>query len=141
MTEHKNAIGLYTDSLGDLKFEAMLDWCASHGVEAVELGTGNFSSAPHCPLLSLLEDDNARVNFQAAIARRGLQLSALNCSGNVLDPDAGRRNASQRVLHDTLVLAAKLGLKTIIAMSGCPGEPGNLNHYPNWVTSYWQKEY
>ena len=141
MNDHKNPIGLYTDCLGDLKFEAMLDWCASHGLEAVELGTGNFSPAPHCSLAGLLESERARSDFQAAIARRGLQLSALNCSGNVLDPDAGRRTASQRVLRETIVLAAQLGLQTIVAMSGCPGEPGALNHYPNWVTSYWQKEY
>ena len=141
MNDHKNPIGLYTDCLGDLKFEAMLDWCAAHGVKAVELGTGNFSAAPHCSLAGLLESRSARDDFQAAFARRGLQLSALNCSGNVLDPDTGRRNESQRVLRETIVLAAQLGLPTIVAMSGCPGEPGDLTHYPNWVTSYWQKEY
>ena len=40
-------IGLFTESLDDLSFEDALDWCVSHEIEAVEIGTGNFSSAPH----------------------------------------------------------------------------------------------
>jgi sugar phosphate isomerase/epimerase len=135
------AIALYSDSLSELTFEAMLDWCAAHGVEAVELGTGNFSSAPHCSLVHLLESDAACADFQEAISRRGLFLAALNCSGNVLDPDSSRRTVSQQVLRDTVLLAVKLGLKTIVTMSGCPGEKGKDVHFPNWVTTYWQSEF
>ena len=38
-------IGLYSDALPDLSFTDFLDWSADHGIEAVELGTGGFSSA------------------------------------------------------------------------------------------------
>lgn len=47
-------IGLFTDSLSDLSLDAALDWARDEGVEAVEIGTGNFSPAPHCNLESLL---------------------------------------------------------------------------------------
>ena len=30
----------------DLPYEEMLDFCAREGVEALEIGTGNWSSAP-----------------------------------------------------------------------------------------------
>ena len=53
-------IGLFTDSLADLSFTDALDWIAAQGIEAVEIGTGNFSNAPHCDLDKLLDDANAR---------------------------------------------------------------------------------
>ena len=71
----------------------------------------------------------------------------MNCSGNVLDGSSERRQKSQQVFFDTLRLAGLLGLETVVAMSGCPGEPGDRgqsvseNRFPNWVTSYWQAEY
>jgi sugar phosphate isomerase/epimerase len=134
-------IGLFTDGLRDLAFDAMLDWCAAQGIETVEIGTGNFSDAPHCNLARLLESDAARADFLGAIARRGLRLSALNCSGNLLDPDPERRSKSQRVFRDSVRLAQKLGLDTVVTMSGCPGEPGEPGRYPNWVTCTWQPEF
>jgi len=133
-------IGLYTDSLRDLEFEAALDWVAAEGIEAVEIGTGNFSPAPHCDLQELLRDLEARRRFLAAIEQRGLMLSALNCSGNPLDPHPERRRRAQRVLNDTLEAASALRLGTVVTMSGCPGDLEG-GSYPNWVTCTWQREY
>src|SRR3990170_515665 len=116
-------IGLFTDSLGDLSFEEALDWAVEHGLEAVEIGTGNFSPAPHCDLEALINQAQARKAFAAAIEGRGLTLSALNCSGNVLDPDPGRREAAQDVLNKTVLLAGEMGVSTVVTMSGCPGDP------------------
>ena len=134
-------IGLFTDGLRDLPCDAMLDWCAAHGIETVEIGTGNFSDAQHCDLAQLLDSDAARAEFLGAIATRGLRLSALNCSGNLLDPDPERRSKSQQVFRDSVRLAQKLGLDTVVTMSGCPGEPGEPGRYPNWVTCTWQPEF
>lgn len=134
-------IGTFTDSLRELAFEPMLDWCKEHGVETLEFGTGNFSSAPHCKLNELLASDAARENWTGAIAARGLRVSALNCSGNVLDADDERRERSQRIFSDSVLLVEKLKLDTLVVMSGCPGEPGVTGHFPNWVTTTWQPEY
>ena len=133
-------IGLFTDSLGDLSFEQALDWAVEHGLEAVEIGTGNFSPAPHCDLETLISQSQARKAFILAIESRGLILSALNCSGNVLDPDPSRRKAAQDVLSNTLLLAGEVGVSTVVTMSGCPGDLGG-GTYPNWVTCTWQREY
>lgn len=134
-------IGIFTDSLSELPFEQMLDWCRAHGIETVEFGTGNFSSAPHCHLAELLNSDGARQEWSGAIAERGLRVSALNSSGNLLDADTERRERSQQIFRDSVRLAEKLGLDTLVLMSGCPGEPGGTGHYPNWVTTTWQPEY
>jgi sugar phosphate isomerase/epimerase len=133
-------IGLYTDSLQDLEFTAALDWIAARGIEAVEIGTGNFSPAPHCEIDRLLDDANAREEFRAAIESRGLTLSALNCNGNLLDPHPERGTRSQETFYKTIRAANLLGLETIVTMSGCPGDPSG-GTYPNWVTCNWQGEF
>jgi sugar phosphate isomerase/epimerase len=65
-------IGLYTDSLQDLPFEPALDWAAEQGLDAVEIGTGNFSSAPHCNLAELAASPDARARFKAAFEERDI---------------------------------------------------------------------
>ena len=133
-------IGLYTDSLADLSFEEALDWAAAQGIQAVEIGTGNFSPAPHCDLQKLIDDQQARQQFLRALASRGLELSALNCNGNLLDPHPDRRKLAQQVFQDTLQAASLLGIQTVVTMSGCPGDLEG-GTYPNWVTCTWQREY
>ena len=132
-------IGLFTDSL-PTSFTEALDWVVEHGIEAVEIGTGNFSPALHCNLDELLHNEEARTAFTAAIEGRGLMLSALNCNGNLLDPHPARGRASQDVFFKTVELAHKLGLDTIVTMSGCPGDPSGTP-YPNWPTHPQQPEY
>ena len=81
------------------------------------------------------------VEISGTEGRGNLTLSALNCSGNILDGDEDRRARSQQIFFDTLKLANLLGVRTVVAMSGCPGESTDAGRYPNWVTSTWQPEY
>lgn len=67
--------------------ETMLDWVVAQEIEAVEIGTGNFSPAPHCAVEKLASDCAAWEAFLEAINKRGLILSVLNCNGNLLDPN------------------------------------------------------
>ena len=62
----------------------MLDFCCTHHVSAVEIGTGNWSNAPHIDLEALVTSNSARIKWHDEIRRRGLSLCALNCSGNPL---------------------------------------------------------
>jgi sugar phosphate isomerase/epimerase len=130
-------IGLLTDSLPDLSFEAMLDAAASLEIECLEFGCGNWSTAPHLELDNLLESASARANFLAAIADHGLTIAALNCSGNPLHPGAeGKRQ--HEVTQKTFRLARLLDVDRIVMMSGLPGGPGDAN--PNWITTAWPPE-
>ena len=83
---------------------------------------------------------SARDEFLGAITDRGLVLSALNCSGNLLDPHPERRERCQQVYYDTIRVAKSLGLDIVITQSGCPGAPDG-GTYPNWVTATWPAEY
>ncbi|MFS8050548.1 sugar phosphate isomerase/epimerase family protein [Rhizobium sp. BR 314] len=125
-------LSLVTDILGYLSFEDMLDTVSKLGFEAVELGCGNWSKAPHLKLDELLSSELAREDFLDALNRRGLSIAALNCSGNQLHPGpSGKEHRS--VVDKTFRLAAKLGVKTVVMMSGCPGGTPS-DELPNWIT-------
>lgn len=130
-------LGMITDSVPDLGFEAVLDLAGGLGLDMLEFGCGNWSSAPHLDLARLLQDSSARQGFSAALARKGLGISALNCSGNPLHPgDKGR--AHDAVTRDTIRLAGLLGVERVVMMSGCPGAPGDS--HANWITTEWPLE-
>ncbi len=133
-------VGMYTDSLQDLDFAGVLDWAVEQGLDALEIGTGNFSSSPHCALDELAASAEARARFKGAFEERGLLLSALNCNGILLDPHPERGPHSQAVFFKTIEVASQIGLDTVVTMSGCPGDL-NGGSYPNWVTCSWQPEF
>lgn len=130
-------IGLVTDSLGHLDRESMLDAARAMGIEALEIGCGAWSSAPHLDLDAMLNSDTERRALLAAIERRGLELVALNCSGNPLHPGPSG-TAHRSVAQRTIRLARLLGVKRVVMMSGCPGGPGDAN--ANWITTAWPPE-
>jgi sugar phosphate isomerase/epimerase len=115
----------------------MLDAAAADGVEALEFGCGNWSSAPHLSLGRLLDSAAVRGRFLEALRDRRLTLSALNCSGNPLHPGA-HGEQHRAVTSRTIRLAGLLGVDRVVMMSGCPGGPGDAN--ANWVTTSWPPE-
>jgi sugar phosphate isomerase/epimerase len=130
-------IGMITDSLGALSFDAMLDAAAALGIERLEFAGGNWSSAPHLNLDRLLDSAPARAEFLARLRDRNIAISALNCSGNPLYPgEIGERH--REVTRKTIVLAGLMNVGRVVMMSGCPGGPGDAN--ANWVTTSWPPE-
>ncbi|MBS4208890.1 sugar phosphate isomerase/epimerase [Bacillus sp. FJAT-50079] len=129
---------LVTDSLGTLSFEEMLDTSARLGYETLEFGCGNWSNAPHLQLEELLGSRLKRQAFLNAIQSRGLEIEALNCSGNQLAPnEEGVQH--QSTVEKTFMLAERLGVKKIVMMSGLPGG-GPDDQTPNWITTSWPPE-
>ena len=118
----------------ELPYTEMLDFCVSQNISALEIGTGNWSGAPHIDLEGLLESETARQRWMDEMHRRGLELCALNCSGNPLAYEQDRK-----VTEQTFRLAEKLGVKKIVMMSGLPaGCPGDKT--PTWITTSWPPE-
>lgn len=134
-------IGLISDCLEHHALPALLAHYQQLGITQVEIGTGNFSAAPHCNVAQYARDAQARHEWLAVFAQYGMQISALNCSGNLLDGDKERRMRAQQVWRDTVTLAQLIGVRTVVCMSGCPGEPSGTGNFPNWVTCDWQPEF
>ncbi len=118
-------VGLFTDAFTHLSLSETLAWCAEHGIDSVELGTGGYSPVPHVDLEALCADGSARQDLIAEIDDHGLTLGALNVSGNPLHPDRSLGSRHDAALRSTLLLAAELGVTRVVAMSGCPGGPGD----------------
>lgn len=130
-------IGMITDSLGALSFDDMLTAAAELGLETLEFACGNWSSAPHINLASMLESETVRREFKAKIRDHGLTIAALNCSGNPLHP--GKQGPEHhRVTLDTIKLASLMEIDRVVMMSGLPGGPGDAN--PNWIITDWPPE-
>jgi sugar phosphate isomerase/epimerase len=128
-----------TDAFPDRSLEDLLDWLAATvpEVSEVEIGTGGYSQAPHCPLSALLSDGARLTAWREVITARGFRLAALNVSGNPIHPDPKVARVHDANLRDTIRLAAMLGVDRIVAMSGCPGAGSNGGVAPHFSGGGW----
>lgn len=122
-------LGVFTVVFGRLPLDEALDRVVALGLDAVEIGTGNYPGGTHCV-------DGLR----EAVQSRGLELSALSCHGNPLHPDEAFARASHETWRRTVELAVELGVETVVCFSGCPGDGPSASH-PNWVTCAWPPDY
>jgi sugar phosphate isomerase/epimerase len=132
-------IALYTDVLSHRPLDEVLEWLRLDvpEVDEIELGTGGYSSAPHCPLRDVLSNASRRRSWIDAIAAHGFRLAALNVSGNPLHPDPAIARAHDADLRDTIRLAAELGVDRVVAMSGCPGAGPTDRTAPHFSGGGW----
>jgi sugar phosphate isomerase/epimerase len=113
-------VGMYTDSLTTLSFEAALDVAAESGVASIEIATGGQSAGQHMDVDELLASAPARARFRDAFSSRGLRIAALNCSAWPMHPVLGP--AHEAIIDKTLRLAGELGVTKVVSMSGCAGD-------------------
>lgn len=131
-------IGLNTDSLAMLDLDQVIDLAAGNGMDALEFGLGGWSPAPHLAIGALIAEASTRDRLMAKLRDRRLVISALNASGNPLHPGPDGA-ADARLARDTIELAAQLGVRRVVLMSGLPGG-GATDTTPNWITSSWPPE-
>ncbi|MDP1560743.1 MAG: sugar phosphate isomerase/epimerase [Pirellulaceae bacterium] len=133
-------LGVFTVILRSMPCEQALDYLASLGVEAVEIGVGAYCGTDHCNPDELLHSDLKAEAFLAAIHSRGLQISCLSVHGNPIHPNPSIAGQHHADFERAVRLAAKLGVDVVTTFSGCPGgAPGDSQ--PNWVTCPWPPEY
>ncbi|HHT0278217.1 sugar phosphate isomerase/epimerase [Klebsiella oxytoca] len=126
-------LALCTDVLAGLAFPEMLDRVKQYGITGVEMTAGGWSPCPHVKTEELLASSAALAAFRGELEKREMEIVALNCSGNPLAPGAlGEKHTASS--YRTVELAAKLGVKKIVMMSGLPGG-GPDDKIPNWITS------
>ena len=88
-------IGIVTDSLVHLSFDAMVDTAAAMGVQGVEFNSCNWTSAPHMNLKELVKSAPVRDALAAEFAKRNLELFASNANGKQLRPTDGKRQCAE----------------------------------------------
>ena len=133
-------IGVFAVLFGDKPFEETLDYLVELGVEAVEIGTGAYPGNAHCDPSALLKSERRVMAFRQAVDARGLTISALSCHGNPLHPQKRIARAHHEIFLQTVELARRLDVETVITFSGCPGGDPKATQ-PNWIVSPWPPEF
>lgn len=133
-------LGVFAVLMRNKPFEEALDYFASKGVEAVEIGVGGYIGNAHCKPAELLGDKAKVESFRKSVESRGLEISALSCHGNPLHPDEKQRAQFHTDFVNAVELASQMGVKNVVTFSGCPGE-SDASHYPVWITCPWPNDF
>lgn len=133
-------LGCLTAMFSDRSLKDTLDILRPFKLGAVELGAGNYPGAAHLNVAELLESSAKRDELNSLLKGEGLEISALSCHGNCLHPDKAFADANVAAQTNAIKLAEKLGIKTVIDFSGCPGAD-DASTKPNWVTCAWPPDF
>jgi sugar phosphate isomerase/epimerase len=135
-------LGVFTPVFGALSTAEMIAKVQSlRHVQAIELGTGGWPGRAHLDDLTEMIDGHCRATtYRQMVEDAGLTISALSCHGNPLHPDAAVAKADDAVFRQTVRLAAKMQVPTVVTFSGCPGDSEGAKH-PNWITTPWPPEF
>ncbi|MDN4595337.1 sugar phosphate isomerase/epimerase family protein [Polycladomyces subterraneus] len=133
-------LGVFTVLFSQMSLEEMLDYVKAAGLDAVEIGTGNYPGNAHCNPDELLEDKAKLRAFKKAISDRGLIISGLSCHGNPLTPEKAFAQQSHDTFVKTVLLAEKLEVPVVNCFSGTPGAYEGAK-MPSWPVAPWPNEY
>ena len=129
-------LGLLTGVLGDHPRERAFEIASGLGLDAVELGTGEFSSDWHVGLDAVVDGQQGVDELQRELDKNSLEISALSCHGNPLHPNPAYAERAGAVFRKTVLAAERLGVRQIVLFAGCPGTPDG-SEYPNWISCGW----
>ncbi|HTM89543.1 MAG TPA: sugar phosphate isomerase/epimerase [Terriglobales bacterium] len=136
----KLLIGVFDPVYNHLSLEQMLEKMSALQLEAVEIGTGGYPGASHCPVQELLADPAKARAWKKKFEDRNIRVGALSCHGNPVHPDAKIAARDAQIFRNTVLLAERLEVPVIVGFSGCPGG-SPTDTMPNWATYRWPPEY
>jgi sugar phosphate isomerase/epimerase len=133
-------LGVMTVLLGDLSLEETLKYLKTLGVQQVEIGCGGNPGTAHADAKKFLAHPELMEQFQETISKYGIELAALSTHNNPLHPNKAHAQECNEDLEAAVLLAEKLGVKTVVTFSGCPGDCDE-SKYPNWVVASWPEDF
>lgn len=133
-------IGAFTILFNDISLEDTLDKLSGLGIEAVEIGTGAYSRSNHCDVEGLLNSTEKLKEYEDKFRKRQMFISALSTHGNPVHPNKDSAARHHKDFENTVLLAEKLGIDTVLVLSGCPGG-SPADQTPNWVTCAWPEDF
>ena len=132
-------VGLFTVLFARLDLDDVIKKIKPLGIRAVELGAGNYPGSPHLKLDWLGSPAKIK-EFKQKLDDQGISISALSSHGNPLHPDKKIGEANAETSRKTILMAEKLGVRTVIDFSGCPGD-SDSSKYPNWSPTPWPPDF
>ncbi|MBQ2805886.1 MAG: sugar phosphate isomerase/epimerase, partial [Clostridia bacterium] len=125
---------------GTKTLEETLKILSDLDVHTVELGAGGYPGKAHCNPAELLADQSKYDAFIATLKKYDMTVCALATHGNPVHPNAEIAASYHNDFCNTVLLAEKMGVDTVITFSGCPGDCETAK-YPNWVTCPWPEDF
>ena len=133
-------LSVLANCYGNKTLDEALSIFSKLGVEAVEIGAGGYPGKAHCNPAVLLKDEDEFKKFMATFDKYGIEPCVLSTHGNPVHPNKQIAAQFESDFRDTVLLAEKMGLDTVVTFSGCPGDQENAK-YPNWVTCPWPEDF
>jgi sugar phosphate isomerase/epimerase len=150
LKEEHVKLGVFNPIFGKLSLPELLETLQSLGLEAVEMRSGpvdkheikagRYPGQQQCDPETLLSSKPKLETFRKAFDASGIQISAFSCHGNPVHPDIKQARIFHEAFQNSVRLAAKLGVSTVVVFSGTPGGSPK-DKTPNWVTYTWPPEY
>ena len=133
-------LSVLTNLFADMSLDDALAKFQKLGIESVEIGCGGYPGKAHCDPEKLLSDPAALEAFQATFQKYGIEICALSTHGNAVHPNKEIAAQFDKDFKNAVLLAEKLGIRTVITFSGCPGgSPEDTT--PNWATCAWPPDF
>ena len=133
-------LSVFAVLLADRSLEEACKYLSERGVQAIEIGCGGYPGDAHCKPRDLLAHPEKIEEMKAILEKYHLDIAAFSVHGNAVHPD----KAVAAKFHDdfvqTVLLAEKMGVETVVTFSGCPGGSPE-DKTPNWVTCPWPDDF
>jgi len=133
-------LGVLTVPLAGMTLEEALKYLSGLGVEAVELGSGGFPGNAHLATEEIVADQKKADEVLALMKKYNIEISAISAHSNHVHPDVKVAEAAQKDFKNSVLVAERLGVNTVVTFSGCPGDAPGAK-YPNWVTCPWPEDF
>jgi len=133
-------LGVMSAMFAGMTLDQTLEYCANVGLDAIELPVGAYPGAPFFQPEKVLASVKMQREIVAKLREHDLELSALAVHGNPVHPAKAHARSDHQAFETAIKLAPKLGTKTVVTFSGCPGG-GKNDQTPNWVTCAWPPDY
>lgn len=139
--------GAYTACLHDRTLPEALTVLADLGLTSAEVNSGGFLDHSRIPIDAILASQGAAQDYLGLYEGTGVELTALNCNGNPLHADAEVRRKHSDELERSVRAASRLGISSVITMSGLPaGQPSStvlsdvLDYQWGVAVPYWKDQ-
>lgn len=133
-------LGVMTVLLGDVSLDETLKYLKGLGVQQVEIGCGGSPGTAHCDARKFMADPSLVDAFMDTVNKYGLEVAALSVHGNGVHPNKAIAADDNEQFEAAVLLAEKIGVKTVVTFSGCPGDSEG-SKYPNWVVATWPTDF
>lgn len=133
-------VSVFSPILAGYSLDKALEYLNSLGVHSMELGVGGYPGTAHADAKELIKSDAKLNELKETFNKYGAKICALSVHGNAVHPNKDIAAAFEEDFRAACVLCGKLGVKTLVSFSGCPGDAPNAT-YPNWVTCPWPEDF